>query len=301
MGIRKATAMEQTIKIKTQGADEREEWSLIIKPVSGWLNIDLKALWNYKDLIILFVRRDFVSLYKQTVLGPLWFFIQPVLTTITFTVIFSNIAGLSTDGLPSVLFYLAGITCWNYFADCLTATSRTFSANANIFGKVYFPRLVLPISIVLSNLLKFGIQLLVFLSLFAYYRIFGSNVNSNSTILLFPLLVFLMAGLGLVLGIIISSLTTKYRDLQHLITFGIQLLMYASPIVYPLATVPDKYKWILMLNPMTSIIETFKFGFLGSGVFSPYALLYSFLFMCIGLVAGIIIFSKVEKSFMDTV
>lgn len=294
------TAMDPAIKTENK-AGENGEWSLIISPASGWFNINLKELWNYKDLIFLFVWRDFVSLYKQTILGPLWFFIQPVLTTLTFTVIFGNIAQLSTDGLPPVLFYLAGITCWNYFADCLTKTSNTFTANAGIFGKVYFPRLVLPLSIVISNLVKFGLQFLIFLVIYFYFIFSGQGIYANSAILIFPVLIIMMAGLGLGMGIVISSLTTKYRDLQQLIAFGVQLLMYASPIVYPLTSVPGKYKWVLLLNPMTSIIEAFKYSFLGAGIFSPVGLIYSFLFMCGILLAGIVIFSKVEKSFMDTV
>ncbi|MDQ3190823.1 MAG: ABC transporter permease [Bacteroidota bacterium] len=298
--MERAMAMEQIIKAEAK-TEDNQEWSLIIKPVSGWFNIDLKQLWKYKDLILLFVRRDFVALYKQTVLGPLWFFIQPLLTTITFTVIFGNIAKLSTDGLPPVLFYLAGITCWTYFAENLTKTSNTFTANANIFGKVYFPRLVLPISIVISNLIKFGLQFFIFIIFCLYFAYTGYTINFNSNLLIFPLLIVMMAGLGLGMGIIISSLTTKYRDFQHLVGFGVQLLMYASPIVYPLSSVPDKYKWILLLNPMTSIIEAFKYSFLGVGFFSPNGLIYSFLFMCGALIVGIVIFSKVEKSFMDTV
>ncbi|HET6244700.1 MAG TPA: ABC transporter permease [Bacteroidia bacterium] len=292
-------AMEQTKIADT--AIEANHWTLVIKPVSGWFNLNLNELWNYRDLIFLFVKRDFISLYKQTILGPLWFFIQPLLTTITFTVIFGNIAQLSTDGLPPVLFYLAGITCWTYFSECFNKTSNVFSANASIFGKVYFPRLVLPFSIIISNLFKFGLQFLIFLVFYFYFKINGHAINIGISVLFFPLLIVIMAGLGLGLGIIISSMTTKYRDLQHLIGFGVQLMMYASPIVYPLSSVPDNYKWILLLNPMTSIIEAFKFSFLGVGVFSVAGLIYSFLFMCIALIIGIVIFSKVEKSFMDTV
>ncbi|MBA3987290.1 MAG: ABC transporter permease [Flavobacteriales bacterium] len=280
---------------------ENENWSLVIKPVSGWFNLNLNELWNYKDLVLLFVKRDFISLYKQTVLGPLWFFIQPLLTTITFTVIFGNIAQLSTDGLPPMLFYLSGITCWSYFAECLNKTSNIFTTNAGIFGKVYFPRLVLPLSIIISNLIKFGLQFLIFLAFYFYFILKGHEIHIGTSVLLFPLLIVIMAGLGLGLGIIISSMTTKYRDLQHLIGFGVQLMMYASPIVYPLSSVPDKYKWVLMLNPMTSIIEAFKFSFLGVGIFSPIGLFYSFIFTCVALIVGIVIFSKVEKSFMDTV
>lgn len=278
------------------------DWDLTIRPKRSLLDIDLKALWHYRDLLMLFVRRDIVSVYQQTILGPIWFFLQPILTTITFVVIFGNIAKLSTDGIPSILFYLSGIVLWNYFADCLNKTSETFIANAAIFGKVYFPRLIIPLSIIVSNLIKMGIQFVLFLGFWLYFLFKeGSVVQVNSIALLFPFLLLLMAGYGLSFGIIISSLTTKYRDLKFLIGFGVQLLMYASPVVYPLSTVPEKYQWILLLNPMTSIIETFKYGFLGAGIYNPLWLLYNFLGMIFFLIIGVLIFNKVEKTFMDTV
>ena len=278
------------------------DWDLTIKPKRSLLDIDLKALWHYRDLLMLFVRRDIVAVYQQTILGPIWFFLQPILTTITFVVIFGNVAKLSTDGVPSVLFYLSGIVLWNYFADCLNKTSETFIANAAIFGKVYFPRLIIPLSIIVSNLIKMGIQFVLFLGFWLYFLFKeGSVVHVNNIALLFPFLLLLMAGYGLSFGIIISSLTTKYRDLKFLIGFGVQLLMYASPVVYPLSTVPEKYQWILLLNPMTSIIETFKYGFLGAGIYNPLWLLYNFSGMIFFLVIGVLIFNKVEKSFMDTV
>ena len=278
------------------------DWDLTIKPKRSLLDIDLKALWHYRDLLMLFVRRDIVAVYQQTILGPIWFFLQPILTTITFVVIFGNVAKLSTDGIPSVLFYLSGIVLWNYFADCLNKTSETFIANAAIFGKVYFPRLIIPLSIIVSNLIKMGIQFVLFLGFWLYFLFKeGSVVHVNNIALLFPFLLLLMAGYGLSFGIIISSLTTKYRDLKFLIGFGVQLLMYASPVVYPLSTVPEKYQWILLLNPMTSIIETFKYGFLGAGIYNPLWLLYNFSGMIFFLVIGVLIFNKVEKSFMDTV
>ena len=276
----------------------------IITPKKHLLDLNLKEIWNYKDLLILFVRRDFVSVYKQTVLGPIWFFIQPIFTTLIFTVVFGQLASIPTDGLPQILFYMCGITCWNYFSECLTKTSNTFVANAGIFGKVYFPRLVLPMSITISNLFKFGIQFLLFIAFLTYYLIQGANIEPNVYILLLPILLILMAGLGLGLGILISSLTTKYRDFQFLIAFGVQLFMYATPIVYPLSLAKEKlgeYSWIAVANPMTSIVETMKFAFLGEGEFSWYYLGYSFTFMGFVLIIGTIVFNKVEQTFMDTV
>lgn len=276
----------------------------IIKPNSSLLELNLKEIWKYKDLLFLFVRRDFVSVYKQTVLGPLWFIIQPIFTTLVFTVVFGQLASIPTDGLPQLLFYMCGITCWNYFAECVTKTSNTFVTNSAIFGKVYFPRLILPISIIITNLLKFGIQFLLFIAVLIYYLYNSSNIEPNLYILILPLLLFIMAALGLGFGIIISSLTTKYRDFQFLISFGIQLFMYATPIVYPLSLAKEKlgtYSWIATANPMTSIIETMKFAFLGEGVFSWYNLVYSLIFSLVLLFLGVIVFNRVEKTFMDTV
>ena len=276
----------------------------IIKPTSPLLELNLKEIWKYKDLLFLFVRRDFVSVYKQTVLGPLWFIIQPIFTTLVFTVIFGQLASIPTDGLPQVLFYMCGIICWNYFVECLTKTSNTFVTNSAIFGKVYFPRLILPLSIILTNLLKFGIQFLLFLGILFYYLYSGSNISPNIYIFTLPLLLFIMAALGLGFGIIISSLTTKYRDFQFLISFGVQLFMYATPIVYPLSLAKEKlgtYSWIATANPMTSIIETMKFAFLGEGIFSWNNLAYSLIFSLVLLFLGVIVFNRVEKTFMDTV
>ena len=276
----------------------------VITPKKHLFDVDLKELWDYKDLLFLFVRRDFVSVYKQTVLGPIWFFIQPIFTTLIFTVIFGTVAEIPTDGIPPILFYMCGITSWNYFADCLNKISNTFVANAVIFGKVYFPRLILPLSIVVSNLLKFGIQFILFLCFYFYYLYQGSEINPNIYVLLIPVLVLMMAGLGLGFGIIISSLTTKYRDFQFLIVFGVQLFMYATPIVYPLSLAQEKlgsYAWTAKLNPMTSIIETFKFALIGKGHFDWTILGYSFGFMTLLLVIGVVIFNKVEQTFMDTV
>lgn len=279
-----------------------EVWDFVIQTKTKWYDLRLSEIVRFKDLLFLFVRRDFVALYKQTILGPIWFFLQPIITTITFTFIFGNLAKVSTDGLPSVLFYLSGITLWNYFADTLNKTSDTFTANANIFGKVYFPRMIVPLSIVLSNMIKFGIQMLLFLLVWIYYlTVSPVKLQPNIVLFIVPGLILLMGFLGLAIGIIISSLTTKYRDLKFLVAFGVQLLMYASPIVYPLSIVPQNYKIYLLANPVTSIIETFKFAFLGVGQFNPYHLLYSFVFTVVLFFVGLIIFHKVEKSFMDTV
>ncbi len=283
--------------------DTADNWDLVIKPKTKWYQLDLAAIWSYRDLLMLFVRRDFVSVYKQTLLGPLWYIIQPVLTTLTFTVIFSGIAKISTNGIPPVLFYLSGITLWTYFSDCLNRTSNTFISNSGIFGKVYFPRLVAPLSVLVSNLIKLGIQMVLFLTIWCYYLIKGASLAPHYYMLIFiPLLVIIMAGLGLGFGILISSLTTKYRDFTFLVGFGTQLAMYASPIIYPLSSIHNiRYRHILMLNPVTSIIETFKYIFLGNGILSWFALLYSLVFMIILLLTAVVVFNKVEKSFMDTV
>jgi len=280
---------------------DTESWDLIVKPHTKWHDLRLGEIFKYKDLLLLFVKRDFVSVYKQTILGPVWFFIQPIITSITFTVIFGNLAKISTDGLPPVLFYMCGITLWNYFADTLNKTSDTFTANANIFGKVYFPRMIVPLSVVLSNLIKLAVQFILFLCIWSFYLAKTNTLNPNYTLLLIPFLIILIGFLGLSFGIIISSMTTKYRDLKFLISFGVQLLMYASPIVYPLSIVPGKYKWLILANPVTSIIETFKYAFLGVGEFSWWNLGYSLIFTLILFFIGLVIFHRVEKSFMDTV
>jgi lipopolysaccharide transport system permease protein len=278
-----------------------KEWDLVIEPQSSLFELHLKDVWRYRDLLWLLVKRDFVSFYKQTILGPLWFFIQPLFTTIIFTFVFGNLAGLSTDGLPQPLFYMAGITAWNYFADCLTKTSTVFRDNAQIFGKVYFPRLIMPLSIVVSNLVRFGVQMLLFFMMIGYYAFSEAAFHSNSFVLLFPILVLLMALLGLGLGLIITALTTKYRDLAFLITFGVQLMMYATTVIYPLSAAPANYKWLVELNPMTGIIEAFRYGFLGQGVLTWQSLGYSVIVTLVSLVLGVIIFNKTEKTFVDTV
>lgn len=278
-----------------------DEWTMILRPKRNLLDINLRELWQYRDLIALFVKRDFVSKFKQTILGPLWFLIQPLLTTIMFTIIFGNIAGIPTNGIPKILFYMSGIVGWTYFSTCLNDTSQTFIKNASIFGKVYFPRLALPISVVISNLVSFVIQF-IFLCLFlVYFMMKGSDVSPNILVLWIPFLVLLMAGLGLGFGIIISSLTTKYRDLTHLVTFGVTLWMYATPIIYPLSEIPEKYRFFVIANPMTPVVETFKTALLGVGQINYLHLLYSFIFTIVLIAVGIIIFNKVEKTFMDTV
>ena len=280
------------------------EWDLVIEPQNSLFELHLKDVWRYRDLLWLLVKRDFVAFYKQTILGPLWFFIQPLFTTIIFTIIFGNLAGLSTDGLPQPLFYMAGITAWNYFADCLTKTSTVFRDNANIFGKVYFPRLIMPLSIVVSNLVRFGVQMLLFFAMMVYYFVLnegGAVFHMNVYVLLFPVLVFLMALLGLGLGLIITAMTTKYRDLAFLITFGVQLMMYATTVIYPLSAAPAKYKWLIELNPMTGIIEAFRYGFLGEGVLTKSTLGYSMIVTAVSLIIGVVIFNKTEKTFVDTV
>lgn len=282
-------------------SSESKHWDTIIKPTAGIFDINLKEIWKYRDLLLLLVRRDFVAVYKQTILGPLWFFIQPIFTTIIFTVVFGRVAQISTDGLPQILFYMSGITMWNYFADCLNKTSNTFTSNANIFGKVYFPRVIVPISVVVSNLIKFGIQFLLLLIFWVYYYGQGADIQLQNEIWLLPFLVLLMAAMGLGLGMIFSSMTTKYRDLTFLLTFGVQLLMYASPVIYPLSTLPEKYKIFILANPMTAIIETFRYIFLGTGGFKWIHLSYSIGFTIVVLVLGLLIFNQVQKSFMDTV
>jgi lipopolysaccharide transport system permease protein len=281
--------------------NNNESWDIEIHPQTKWYNLQLMQLWRYRDLLLLFVRRDFVAFYKQTILGPLWFLVQPIITTFTFSIIFGNLAGISTEGVPKILFYMSTLVLWTYFADTLNKTADTFSANAHLFGKVYFPRMIVPLSVVVSNLIKLGIQLGLFLVFYLYYYFTGASFKPTLVLLLVPYLILVIAVLGLGLGIIISSLTTKYRDLKFLVTFGVQLLMYASPIVYPLSTVPAQYRVYVLSNPITSIIETFKYAFLGIGEFNVMHLAYSTVVTFVILIIGLIIFHRVEKSFMDTV
>ena len=284
---------------------EPNDWDLVIKGQSSLFDLKFNDLWQYRDLLLMFVKRDFVSFYKQTILGPLWFFIQPIFTTIVFTFVFGNLAGISTDGLPQQLFYLSGITAWNYFSDCLTKTSTVFKDNASIFGKVYFPRLIMPLSIVVSNLVRFGVQLLLLVCMMLYFYLFpveGSSFTITSAIFLFPILVLLMALLGLGLGLIITAMTTKYRDLTFLVTFGVQLLMYATTVIYPLSYAREKgYGYIVEYNPMTGIIEAFRYAFLGKGEFTFGSLSYSIIVTIVILFLGIVVFNKTEKNFVDTI
>ena len=296
-------------KTKLQPQEE-EHWDIVIKPKDKLFSVDFKELWAYRDLCSLFVKRNIITQYKQTILGPAWFVIQPALTVIMYMIVFGGIAGIPTDGVPRPLFYLAGTSLWNYFSDCLTRTSNTFVANANIFGKVYFPRLVMPIATVISNLLRLGIQLGFFVIVYIVYYFADPTCTAHLTwfALLLPVLIVLLAGLALGFGTIFSSMTTKYRDLQVLLSFLVQLWMYATPIVYPLSQTGSKHfmgipvHTFMCLNPVTPIIETFKYGFLGCGEFIGWRwLIYSFIFMCLLLAVGIVIFNKVQKSFMDTV
>ena len=287
---------------------EEEKWDIVIKPREKLLSVDFGEIWRYRDLCSLLVKRNIVVQYKQTILGPLWYLIQPALTVVMYMVVFGGIAGIPTDGVPQPLFYLAGVCMWQYFADCLNSTSNTFVNNAGIFGKVYFPRLISPLSNVISNLLRFGIQFGLFVAVYVVFAIKGCAACPNWYALLFPLLVVMMAGLSLGFGILISSMTTKYRDLQILFTFIVQLWMYATPIVYPLSQVKGKVVagidlyTLMSLNPVTPVIETFKYGFLGAGEFIGWGwLAYSFGFMLVLLGLGVVVFNKVQKSFMDTV
>ncbi|WP_313269115.1 ABC transporter permease [Epilithonimonas vandammei] len=277
-----------------------QQWTETIESKHSLFDLNLKEVWRYKDLVYMFVKRDFVSSFKQTILGPIWFFINPIFTTIVYLVIFGNIAKLSTDGAPKILFYLAGITLWNYFSSCLNATSTVFTANAGIFGKVYFPRLAMPISIVLSNLMRFGVQMGLFLLIFLYYLVKG-EVQPNWWILATPFLILLMAMFALGAGMIFSSLTTKYRDVQMLLSFGITLYMYATPVIYPISSLRGIFKTLAFYNPLTGIFECFKYAWLGVGDFNVKMLLISSAIIILILAVGTIVFNKVEKSFMDTV
>jgi lipopolysaccharide transport system permease protein len=291
-----------TTKEATITFPDDENWDMVIEPQRGLFELRLGELWRYKDLVMLFVRRDFVSVYKQTILGPLWYLIQPVLTTLMFTVIFGQIASLPTDGLPQFLFYLSGTVIWTYFADCLNKTSNTFVQNASLFGKVYFPRMAVPVSILISNFITFLIQFALFILFVLFFSFSGTDIQPNWLwILLSPLLMLMMAGLGLGFGIIISSLTTKYRDLRFLVTFGVQLMMYATPVIYPVSSVPERFQPLILANPVTPIVETFRYAFLGAGTVNLVHLIYSFVFMLVVVSLGTIIFNRVEQTFMDTV
>jgi lipopolysaccharide transport system permease protein len=282
-------------------SSNQENWSLVIRPQRGWWDLRLGELWHYRDLIRIMVWRDFVAAYKQTILGPLWYFIGPVFGTLINTVIFGKIAKLSTDGLPPFLFYMAGNTIWTYFSACLGSTSNTFVGNAGIFGKVYFPRLIVPLSSVVSNLVSFGIRFFVFIAFLIYFLLSGSDVHLSWWILSLPLLLLLMAAMGLGIGIIVSSLTTKYRDAQQLLGFGIMFLMYGSPVIYPLSSVPAEWRWLVLANPITPVIEIFRLSFLGQGSVEPVFLFYSAGFALLVLLIGVLMFNHIENNFMDTV
>jgi len=277
-------------------------WDLVIRPRTAWFDLHLADLWRYRDLTAMFVWRDYVAQYKQTILGPLWHILQPLLTTIIFTIIFGKMAKLPTDDLPPLLFYMGGVTCWSYFADCVNRTSLTFINNADIFGKVYFPRLIVPVSIVISSMIKFAIQFALFLAFLIFYWAQGTGIHPNAAIALTPLLLLLMAGLSLSVGIVVSALTTRYRDLQQLVAFGVQLMMFATPVVYPLSMIGGgNFRWLILANPMTPIVETFRYSYLGRGVFDVGYLFYSAGITVAVLLIGIVLFNRVERTFMDTV
>ncbi|WP_462264900.1 ABC transporter permease [Mucilaginibacter sp.] len=279
-------------------------WDYEIKADTRTFDLKLKETWAYRDLLTLLVRRDFVSFYKQTILGPIWFFVQPVVTIIVYTIVFGTLAGISTDGLPKPLFYLAGTILWNYFSDCLSKTSTVFRDNAGMMGKVYFPRLIMPLSIVCSSLLKLGVQLVLFICLQVYFKLTGYHFMPNAYLLLLPLLIILLAGMGLGAGMILSAATIKYRDLSFIISFGIPLLMYTTTVIYPLSEIQHKYsayKWLILYNPLTPVIETFRYGFLGTASFSWAMLLYTCVFTVVVLLTGTFIFNKAERNFIDTI
>lgn len=279
----------------------KENWTIEIKPRKSLFDIDLKGVWHYRDLYYMYVKRDIVTVYKQTILGPLWFLIQPIFTTVIYMFVFGGLAGISTDGMPQPLFYMAGIMLWNYFNSAFTVSSNIFTANASVFGKVYFPRLVVPLAGITSNLIKFAIQLLLFVAMYIYFYLQGAPLLVNWSILLFPVLIFLLATHALSWGLIISSMTTKYRDLTQLVAFGIQLLMYATPVIYPMSAAPEKYRTLLELNPLTPIFETFKYCCMGCGSLDWGGLIYSTIFMAVTMFFAVIIFNRVERNFMDTV
>lgn len=280
---------------------KEQESTYYINSKNSVFDLNLREVWAYRDLLLMLMKRDFITFYKQTILGPLWFIVQPLLTTAIYVILFGNIAKLSTDGMPQILFYLSGITIWNYFSESLTKTSTVFTANAGMFGKVYFPRLIMPLSIVASSLMKFGVQFAIFILVLLYYVIFTNTVEPNWWIIITPLLITLMAMFALGMGMIFSSLTTKYKDLTFLLSFGIQLSMYITPVVYPVSALPEKYQFLLYFNPLSPIFECFRYAFLGSGSFSLVNLTWSAGFISVILVIGTVIFNKVEKSFMDTV
>jgi len=279
-----------------------KDWDLVIRPQSGWFDLQFRDLWRYRDLVMLFVRRDFVAQFKQTILGSSWFVIQPLLTTIVFAVVFGNLAGLSTDHLPKMLFYFSGNVVWLYFSNVLTASANTFVGNAHLFGKVYFPRLAVPLSLTISNLIKFGLQVGFFLVFWLYYALMGTGIRMTPASFLFPVLVLIMAGQALGVGILFSAMTTKYRDLRFLLEFGVRLAMYATPVIFPLSSITGgRLRLVLLANPMTPVIEVFRLGFLGQGTLNWGWLAYSACFAIVSLLVGVVAFNRVERTFMDTV
>ncbi len=281
--------------------EKDNDWTLVIRPQKRWLDIDFAELWRYRDLYSMYVKRDITVTYKQTILGPLWYLIQPAFTTIIYMFVFGGLAGISTDGVPQPLFYMSGIMMWNYFSACFSASSNVFVSNQNVFGKVYFPRLVVPLAEITSKLLQFGIQMLLFVAIYIYCLSIGAPIQINAAILLLPLLVLLTAFIAMSWGLIISALTTKYRDLTKLIDFGVQLFMYATPVIYPLSVAPEKYKLLLMLNPLASLFETFRYGTLGCGNLDWWGLLYSTLVTLVSLFIAVVVFCRVERNFIDTI
>lgn len=277
------------------------KWTIEITPKKKWYDIDFKGLWRYRDLYLMYIKRDIVVQYKQTILGPLWYLVQPVFTTIIYMFVFGGLAGISTDGVPKPLFYMAGIMLWNYFSTVFTSSSNLFIDNASIFGKVYFPRLVVPLATASSNLLKFIIQLGLFVALYIYFVVVGSDISPNISILVFPVIVILIALFGMSGGLIVSSMTTKYRDLTQLVAFGVQLFMYATPVIYPLSTAPEKYRDILMLNPLSSLFEAARYGLMGCGSISWSGMLYSLVVTLLIMAVAVVMFTRTERTFMDTV
>ncbi|TWU16977.1 ABC transporter permease [Allorhodopirellula heiligendammensis] len=290
----------ETPQVSSDSAFDDDDWDLIIEPHSSLLSLQLGEVWRYRDLLYLFTRRDIVSFYKQTILGPIWFFIQPIFTTLVYVLVFGKIAGLSTDGLPQILFYLCGITFWNYFSECFNKTATVFKDNAPLFGKVYFPRIISPLSIVISNLLRFAIQFSLFLVIFVWYWAKG-EIHPNSMVMLFPIIVFTMAAMGLGFGMLFSAMTTKYRDMVFLLTFGVQLLMYATPVIYPFSQMPESVAKYLAWNPLAPLFEATRYGFLGAGNFTSLGIIYSVIFAVVLFLFSTVIFNRVERTFMDTV
>lgn len=280
---------------------QKNSWTEEIKAKDSLLSVNLREVWQYRDLLYMLVKKEFITFYKQTILGPIWFFVQPLMTTVIYLVIFGQIAKLSTDGLPQIAFYLSGITIWNYFSEALSKISTIFRDNADVFGKVYFPRLIIPLSVVCSGLMKFAIQFSLFILVVLYYTFVEGTIHPNIWVIATPFLLLLMASFAMGLGMIFSSLTTKYKDLTFLLSFGIQLGMYVTPVIYPVSAMPEKYKWIININPLTGIFECFRYGYLGSGSFEAASLGLSTLLIAILLIVGVLVFNKVEKSFMDTV